>query len=400
MTFKEQQDTLFEAVQMLMRLYQDIAGRTVPFQIIEGGKSNVLTFPTLEERKENCFVAFTEKEIQQMPNHFRKLLIIKKYRCRLRKRPYKDGFTYEIRLRSGGYNICAGGKTIELAKQNFIKKLQKIKAPVVDARQDEGKTPTKFHDFAMYFFENFRVKRIAEETYRKDMSRYNLYLLPAFGDKKIASITPGDCNELLQSITQRGKGKQAAEVFSLLSVIFKGAIAHGLIKKSPLDIVYIERHQRESGKALTKEEEVKLLAIEEEDFRRALALALYTGLRPNELKTARIEGDFIVANNSKRKNKKVEYKRIYICKRLRPFLEDGLPHLPTPQLLRRRVKAALPNHKLYDLRTTFYTRCQELGVALPALKHFVGHSFGTLGDTYTDLSQDYLLKEGQKLDLW
>lgn len=400
MTFKEQQDTLFEAVQMLMRLYQDIAGRTVPFQIIEGGKSKILPFPTLKEKEEGCFVEFTEKEIQQMPNYFRKLLIIKKYRCRLRKRPYKDGFTYEIRLRSGGYNLCAGGKTIELAKQNFIKKLAKIKMPVVDARQAEGRTPTNFHDFAIYYFENFRRKKITEETHRKNMARYNLYIKTAFGERNITSITPGDCNELLESITSQGKGKTAEEIYSLLSVIFKGAMAHGIIKKSPLDIVYIERHERQSGTALSREEEAKLLSIDEKVFRVALALALYTGLRPNELKTARIEGDFIVAVNSKRKNKKVEYKRIYICKRLRAFLEDGLPALPTPQLLRRRVKAMLPNHKLYDLRTTFYTRCQEMGVALPALKHFAGHSFGTLGDTYTDLSQDYLLKEGKKLDLW
>jgi hypothetical protein len=34
------------------------------------------------------------------------------------------------------------------------------------------------------------------------------------------------------------------------------------------------------------------------------ALALYTGLRPNEYNTAKIEGNFIVAVNSKRKNKR------------------------------------------------------------------------------------------------
>ena len=43
-------------------------------------------------------------------------------------------------------------------------------------------------------------------------------------------------------------------------------------------------------------------------------LALYTGLRPNELYTAKIEGNFIVAINSKRKNRKLEYKKIPISK--------------------------------------------------------------------------------------
>ena len=61
------------------------------------------------------------------------------------------------------------------------------------------------------------------------------------------------------------------------------------------------------------------------------------------------------------------------------------------------INQVLPNHIFYDLRTTFYTRCEECGVAPPARDHFVGHSSGVLNNTYTDLSDEYLLKEGEKL---
>ena len=83
-----------------------------------------------------------------------------------------------------------------------------------------------------------------------------------------------------------------------------------------------------------------------------------TGMRPNEYKTARIEGDFIIAVNSKRKNHKIEYKRIPITPMLKPYLK-GVTELTfcRVETLRKKFNEILPGHKLYDLRTTFYTRC-------------------------------------------
>jgi len=214
-------------------------------------------------------------------------------------------------------------------------------------------------------------------------------------------ITPDKCQTLLKSIQAEGKGKTADEIYSLLSIIFKGAIAYGLIQKSPLTVIQHTKHVKESGTALSKSEEKLLFArLTEPNFRIAVAISLYTGLRPNELASAEIKGDFIIAINSKRKNGKIEHKRIPIIDALRPYIEKGIPPLPSPQLIRRRITAALPNHKLYDLRTTFYTRCDEYGVAEPARDEFVGHSAGVLTNTYRDLSDEYLLQEGKKLNEW
>ena len=83
---------------------------------------------------------------------------------------------------------------------------------------------------------------------------------------------------------------------------------------------------------------------------------------------------------------------------LRPYLE-GVTELQFYRVehIRDKMKEAQPNHKLYDLRIDFYTRCQECGVAEVARKEFVGHSLVTPGNTYTDLSDAFLLKEGEKL---
>ena len=83
---------------------------------------------------------------------------------------------------------------------------------------------------------------------------------------------------------------------------------------------------------------------------------------------------------------------------LRPYM-DGVTEIKffIPECMREKFNSILPEHKLYDLRTTFYTRCQECGIAPVARDEFVGHSLGKLGNTYTDLSDEFLLKEGQKL---
>ena len=150
---------------------------------------------------------------------------------------------------------------------------------------------------------------------------------------------------------------------------------------------------------MTKDEEKILLAgVKNSRSELCIAVALYTGLRPNELETAKVSGKFIIAVNSKRKGGKVEYKKIPITKMLKPYLK-GVSDITGPSLkcIRKDFNQVLPNHIFYDLRTTFYTRCEECGVAPPARDHFVGHSSGVLNNTYTDLSDEYLLKEGEKL---
>lgn len=355
--------------------------------------------------EEQGFVEFSDKEIEQMPKKLQKLIIINRKRCRLRKhRSGKNGWTYEISFRRDGYSVYACGVTKELARANMLEKLRSAKPK----GKNEIDVPKTFHTFAMFYFENFRKELVVERTYKTDLQRYARYLQPAFKERPLAKILPSDCKAILDAVEAEEKYKTAEELHTLLSLIFKCAIAHGLVQRNPLDTVLRVSYDQVSSVALTKQEEETLLTKSHAEplFELAFALALYTGLRPNELATARIEGDFIIAVNSKRKRKKnskrriVEYKRIYICDRLRAYLAAELPALPSPQLLRRRMKKALPNHILKDLRKTFNSRCKELGVAEPAREHFMGHAKNKLDETYTELSTEYLLLEGKKLNSW
>lgn len=331
-----------------------------------------------------------------MPKSFRHSFIAEGkvifYRKRKRGKIYA-ATTYEARYRRHGYNISVSAANLEDLKARFIQAL--------NAGERGGiKVPSTFHEFATYYFENFRKRKVKPLTYEKDLSRYNNHLKPTFGSTPLRRILPAQCQALIDGLLSKGQSKTADEVYSLLNVIFKMAIAHGIVTLNPLAVVVKEQHQREHGKALTVSEEKRLLEkTAGTPYQLLFAVALFTGMRPNEYKTARIEGGFIIAVNSKRKSKKTEFKRIPVTPKLRPFLVDVEElHFYNEETMRDKLHDVLPGHKLYDLRTTFYTRCQECGVADVARMEFAGHSLGVLGDTYTDLSDDFLLKEGEKLN--
>lgn len=367
-------------------------------ELIQNGQTKVEKTALNENDIKQGIVEFTKQEMKQMPKEIKKLILIDKKRCRLRTHVSgSKTTTYEIRFRSNGYNVSACGKTIELAKANMLAKLKTAKPT-----GNKNTVPITFKEFTNYYFEKFRKPKVTEQTYYNDQNRLQNHLFPKFEKLPLDKITPAACQTVLDELRAKGKGKTADEVYSLLSIIFKGAIAHELIERNPLNVVFHVKHEHEHGKALTREEENAFLErIKGVPFEPLYVLALYTGLRPNEYKTAKVEGEFIVAVNSKRKTKKVQYKRIPICKKLAGYL-DKIYEFPTyhDKYLSTEFSKYCPNHKLYDLRTTFYSRCKELNVAENALKEFAGHSLGALGNAYTDLSDEYLLREGKKLDNW
>ncbi len=358
---------------------------------------NTGTFVLPKENKKTLSgtIKFSQKEIDMMSKTFKKEFIANGCVAHIIKRPSgKNGFYYEIRYRRNGYNISVSNKDLATTKTLFIEATKQL-----ENLTTKSTVPTTFHEFATYYFENFRIKKVSKETYSGDIGRYKNHILPYFGSKPLKKITAGDCQILIDKYVKKGMGKTADEIFSLLNCIFKMAIAHNLITQNPLALVVHSEHERTHGKALTKHEEFKLLeGLKGTRYLVPFAVALYTGLRPNEYKTAKLQGDFIISVNSKRKNKNREYKRIAISPMLKPYLENVSElNFPYVESMRTHMNEHVKGHKLYDMRTTFYSRCRECGVADAARDEFMGHSSGALAKAYTDLSDEYLLKEIQKL---
>lgn len=128
-----------------------------------------------------------------------------------------------------------------------------------------------------------------------------------------------------------------------------------------------------------------------------LAVIRYISLRPCEYTSAVIYGNFIKAQNGKRKDGKIKFKYIPITPMLRPYLQRVTEFtMPEPRVLNRRFQKILPNHKLYDMRPTFQTRRSERGIPDNVIGVWMGNSIGKLKEAYTDLSEEYLLKEAEK----
>lgn len=279
----------------------------------------------------------------------------------------------------------------------IVDKLEHL--PTATAPQSEK----LFGEFALYYFERFRWRKVCAETKRVDLCRYNAHIAPVLAEMRVADITPEHVQRIVDGLYDRQK--TAHEVFTLMNVVCKAAIKHSIISHNPCDLVLLQAYESTHGKALSKDEERQLLAkTSGTPYQQMFAVALYTGLRPNEYKTARIENGFIVARNSKQHDGKEHTKRIPITPMLAPHIPNAYPDEPKPirmyypDRITERLKSILPRRKLYDLRTTFYTRCQECGVSEVARKLFVGHSLGKLADTYTDLPDEYLISEGEKLN--
>lgn len=331
-----------------------------------------------------------------MPKKLR--IVIRELGCAVYARKRTTGrynCSYEIRFNRGGFKISASGRTKEEAKQRFIEKAKLAEA------QKEYSTPAvpkDFDGFAMYWFENFHKRKVGDRTYDHDIKLYNRHIVKRFGKLKLNVINAVMLQRFLDEFADRPK--TAKDLFSILNQILNCAVKHGQIKLNPLGMCFVGKYEQEHGTLITKDEEERLLgAFEGTPYQVYFAVVHYCGLRPNEYCTAVINGKFIKAVNSKRHNAngKVEYKFIPITPMLRPYLENiETLVMPKAHILEDRFKKILPNHKLYDMRTTFQTRCSECGVNETVIGLWMGNSIGKLKEAYTDFSEEYLLSEAEK----
>ena len=365
--------------------------------ILKRNGGGVVYTPPQKEDKTGFF-EITEEEILNMPKTIRKYFRLQgktvHYRIRQDNR-YKK--SYEVRYAKKPFNnppISVSAKTLSELKARFIEKLKNY---VVQEDNAAPVIPRSFDGFAMLWFEKFHKRKVSEQTYDHDIKLYRRHIKAKFDKLSVKDVHAVMLQDFLDNAP--GTGKTARDLYSIIKQILDSAVNHGLIKLNPLGMCILDAYDQEHGVALTLEEELALdTAFKGTEWELPFAVVRYTGLRPCEYQTAVIDGKFIKAQNGKRKDGKVEYKRIPITPMLAPYLEGvNELHIPKPRVLNNRLKKVLPTHKLYDMRTTFQTRCSECGINETVIGLFMGNSIGKLKEAYTDFSDGFLIAEAEKL---
>ena len=348
-----------------------------------------------------------EKEILKLPNVLQ--LKIKKA---IEKTPRFHKGIYEKRARINGIDIYGAGSDIGRCESQFWNDLVKKLDLVGDETSEETiaekrlKRNMTFGELAEIWLNDVFRPSVVPDSFLREVARCRKHIFPVFEKKHLSDIKPLDCIRFFNELKERDLERTAESLYNTMNRIFQFAVESEILAKNPMRAMKPVKHEREHGTPLTKEEELRLLAgIKGGKYEATIVLALYTGLRPCEYETARIEGNFVVAQNRKQKNpKKVAFKRIPITPMLAPYI--GLIREKMPQWkaccnelnVYKFFKNIMPNHRLYDLRTTFSTRCQECGVAEQVVQLFMGHSAKTLlGKVYTQFDDAFLIKEAEKV---
>ncbi len=360
-------------------------------------------FPAQETEKVkdvSSIITFSQKEIFKMDKTFRKEFIANGMVAHVIKRKRgKNAIVYEIRYRRNGFDISATSANLDEAKRRFLKMTMPDELENHRKKNYAG-AKNSFRFIANEWLE-FKKDKLNSRTHKNYESYSTRYLYPVLGDLMISQIKTIDINKIMSQV----EGRVYEDLRVILNSVFKYALASGIITHNPMLLIPFKKAERNSRRALTEEEVGKMIdrlnMDEYSDYKRTFLILLFFGLRPCELEDARFEGNFLIARNAKRKNGKIEYKKIPICKQAREMLDLDAPivALHRTDVLNRIFKRIMDDEEVtqYFLRHTFATVCQQY-VRPDIVDIWMGDSSERLvGKVYTHFPDKFMIEQMQNV---
>jgi integrase len=231
-----------------------------------------------------------------------------------------------------------------------------------------------------------------------------LHLCAAFGEKKLQDVTSQDILCLQRALYGESYAVQSiSNILATASSIFKDALAAELVTANPCSgVKRLKKGQRPELEVWTLEERDRFLRhLYEEHFPyfQVCAVALFTGLRPAELRgllrdavdfeacQIRVhrqwcsEQNMLVPYTKTRAARTVPIPRQILDQlsdmrslasdaQLFPFLTNSFGHTELRQLM---VKAGVQPIRMHDFRHTFASQMLKAGASLVEVKELLGH---------------------------
>lgn len=353
------------------------------------------------EKEINVEKSFTKQEIKDMPR-------LKDFTIRL-----KNGKYYEIRFRRFGYNMSFSSSDFYEAKQKAFAWLETFEEQlrpdlhftVLSKKESEKFSAghnVKFKKFADTFMFDIKVKRVKPETFKTYRKNYEKHIEPIFGQMKMNEIKPYIIQKHLDRLNKKIP-RACEDVKIILNNIFDYALANGIIERNPMKAVYLPKHEREHGKALTREEERKFVQdIKGDKFEGIFLKMLYSGVRLCEIREISEDpaNNTLTIKNGKLKVYQKNYYRVVpIFPKYKQTLSMPVNKDVSDHRLQDVIKQYLPCHTLKDLRHTFTTRARECGIDNELVAVWTGHSLGNItASVYTHFSMEFQQEQAKKLD--
>lgn len=323
---------------------------------------------------------------------------------------FRDNKYYEFRFRKYGYNVSFTSKNFEDAKRKafawmsvFEEEIKARKNFVVlsgaESIQMKKTTNTLFGPFADDYMENVKKKMLKENSYKSLYNSYKNHIRSVYGDHNLQSITPQMLQPHFNKLHEE-KPRVCEDVKSLMNSILEYALNNRLITSNPMKAVYVVKHERTTGKALTMEEEKAFVqAIKGNYYEYSFLRMLYCGVRACEVnEVVENADDTLTIKNGKLKNYQKNYYRTVPMFPLYKQYVLGKARKVDVKKLSVAFTKFCPNHQLKDLRHTFTTRARECKIENELVAIWTGHSLGNItASVYTHFSMEYQHKEAEKL---
>ena len=390
-----EKNTKLKATELVL----DVAKGSIKQELVQKTTSKVKE--VIVEENGRCYLKLTKKEIDSMPNNLNKIL---KADDKMISYRFHRGM-HHARYRRDGFNIEVASTSLKIMKEKLMAKLRQA---------EEDMLKNQFPKFDAFSKSWLKIKKqlIKEVTYVSYERQVNTYLLPVFGEKFVHQITRQELQDFLFSFTEQGKFRTAQKLKQVLCSMFEMICEDYPTVNNPTRKLVLGHYETDKGKALTKDEEAKVVDYIKKNpncsTNSSILVMLYTGMRIGELKTLNFEGDFITCVTGKSRKGHKEVTRYIpispMMKKVLPLIDFDLAKNSKGDTIRLGFKKIFPKRHCHEFRYTFITRAKECGCNQEAVMLWAGHEFdkdvvtSRVDRGYTTYSKEYFLEEVKKID--